>query len=63
MAFVTLFGRLLSQAFHRWKNCAQYKAKELDGSFKIHLIKLYRGKLSKAFNKWRVNRAVVAMEL
>ena len=62
-AIMTLFGRLLSQAFHRWKNCATYKKVEVDNNFKIRLVKLYRDKLSKAFNLWKVNRAASIIEM
>ena len=62
-AFITLFGRQLSQAFHRWKNCSKYKAVELDKNFKIRIVKLFRGKLSQAFNLWRKNRASMAIEM
>ena len=62
-AIMTLFGRLLSQAFHRWKNCATYKKVEVDNNFKIRLVKLYRDKLSKAFNLWKVNRAASVIEM
>ena len=58
-----MFGRLLSQAFHRWKNCATYKKVEVDNNFKIRLVKLYRDKLSKAFNLWKVNRAASVIEM
>ena len=54
--FVTVFGRLLSQYFQMWKNGAVSKAVLMDQKFKIKLIKLYRGKLEKAFNLWKVNK-------
>ena len=62
-AFITLFGKQLSQAFYRWKHCATYKAVELDQNFKMRLVKLFRGKLAAAFNLWRVNRAAAAIEM
>jgi len=41
-AFMTLFGRQISQYFQKWKNGAAVKAVRLDKDFKIRLIKLYR---------------------
>lgn len=35
----------------------------LDNDFKVKIIKLYKGKLSKAFNLWRVNRSAMVIEM
>ena len=60
---MTLFGRLVSQYFQKWKQGAATKAVKLDNDFKIHLIKLYRQKLAQAFNLWRVNRSAMVIEM
>lgn len=60
---MTLFGRRLSDAWHRWKNCGQYKVTTFNGNFKLRLLKLYRGKLAKALNLWRMNRDADVIEL
>ena len=39
------------------------KARKMDKDFKIRLIKLYRCKLEKAFNQWRVNRSAMVIEI
>lgn len=62
-AFVTLFGRLLSQYFQKWKQGALTKKVKLDKDFKIKLIRLFRANLSIAFNRWRVNRSAMVIEM
>ena len=60
---MTLFGRLVSQYFQKWKQGAATKAVKLDNDFKVRLIKLYRQKLAQAFNLWRVNRSAMVIEM
>jgi len=60
---MTVFGKRLSQYFQKWKNGAITKARKMDKDFKIRLIKLYRSKLEKAFNLWRVNRSAMVIEI
>ena len=62
-AFMTLFGRQLSQYFNHWKNSAITKKTKTNGDFKQRLIKLYRSKIEKAFNLWRVNRAAMIIDM
>ena len=62
-AFVTVFGRLVSQYFQRWKEGAKYKGTAVNQKFKMRLIKLYRSKLEKAFNLWRVNRSTMVIDM
>ena len=62
-AFMTLFGRLLSQYFQKWKNGAVTKGVKLNANLKIRLIKLYRRRLEQAFNLWRVNRSAMIIEM
>jgi len=62
-ALVTVFGRLLHQYFEKWRQGATTKRVQLDSDFKVKLIKLYRAKLSRAFNVWRVNRSAMVIEM
>jgi len=62
-AFMTLFGRQLSQYFNHWKHASIKKKTVLNGEFKMRLIKLFRGKLEKAFNLWRVNRSAMVIDM
>ena len=35
----------------------------MNKNFKIRLVKLYRSKLEKCFNLWRVNRSAMVIEM
>ena len=62
-AFVTVFGRLVSQYFQKWKNTAMTKNVTINQTFKIKLIKLYRDKLAKAMNLWKVNKQALTIDM
>ena len=62
-AFVTVFGRLISQYFQKWKNTAMTKNVTINQTFKIKLIKLYRDKLAKAMNLWKVNKQALTIDM
>ena len=42
--------------FDHWKRQAQNDSVQLNQSFKVKLIRLYRGKLEKAFALWKKGR-------
>lgn len=62
-AFVTVFGRLLSQYFQKWKNTAMTKNVTFNQTFRIKLIKLYHDKLAKAFHLWKLNKQANTIEM
>ena len=43
--------------FDHWKRQASNDTIGLNQSFKVKLIRLYRGKLEKAFNLWKKGRS------
>lgn len=62
-AFMTLFGRQLGLFFNTWKQKAKITKVSIDGSFKVKLIKLYRQKLQKCFDLWRIKRSNLVIEM